>query len=304
MTTAMIGSIGRYSIHDGPGIRTTLFFKGCPLSCIWCHNPEFQERCPEISFDKKSCIGCGDCAAACPADAITVDGIARIDLSLCTRCMDCMNCVNVCPSKALQQVGSEYHLDELIEILLRDQNYYLTSGGGVTLSGGEPTSQLDFSVKLTKELHKKNVHTAIETCGFFSWNDKAEQLFKTLDLIYFDVKMVDAKEHIKCTGQDNGVIIENLQRLTRLYKDKVIVSIPLIPTYTATTTNLRLIAELLAKTGVIRARLLPYHPFGLHCQIITRKPTPQPQLPDKPMNNKELRRWKNLLKGYSFEVIN
>ncbi|TKB06159.1 glycyl-radical enzyme activating protein [Desulforhopalus sp. IMCC35007] len=301
MTTAIIGSIGRYSIHDGPGIRTTLFFKGCPLSCLWCHNPEFQEHYPEISFNKKSCIGCGDCAAACPVDAITVESIARIDLSLCTYCMAC---IEVCPSKALQKVGVEYHLDELMEILLRDQNYYLTSGGGVTLSGGEPTSQMDFSLELTLSLHKKKIHTAIETCGFFNWNDKARQLFETLDLIYFDVKRVDSKEHIRCTGQDNSLIIENLQRLTGLYKEKLIVSIPIIPTYTATTTNLRQIAELLEETGVTRARLLPYHPFGLHSQMITRKPASQPQLPDKPMNHKELRQWQNLLEGYSFEVIN
>jgi pyruvate formate lyase activating enzyme len=299
VTTAMIGSIGRNSLHDGPGIRTTVFFKGCPLRCLWCHNPELQEHNPELSFQKQLCIGCGDCANICPADAITVEKTAHIHASACTNCMDC---VDECPSGALKTMGSTFHLDELMEIILRDRHYYLASGGGVTLSGGEPTSQLDFALQLTQRLREKNIHTAIETCGYYTWDEKAKELFDALDLIYFDMKIADSKQHKQFTGHNNNGIIENLRRLVSRHKEKVIVSIPLIPQYTASEKNLVKLGELITEIGIMRTRLLPYHPFGLETTRIAKNPTHQPILPTNSMNQKELSRWRQLFERYNFEV--
>ncbi|MDO9043501.1 MAG: glycyl-radical enzyme activating protein [Desulfocapsaceae bacterium] len=293
MKKALVGEIGRYAVHDGPGIRTTVFFKGCPLRCPWCHNPELIADRPEIAFFSDRCIGCGECRELCPEAALEVDKIARINRS---RCSGCGLCVESCPTRALELVGRRYDVEELTSILLRDRLFYQASGGGVTLSGGEPTAQLAFCGKLLQRLHREGIHTAIETNGFFDW-DKFEAIcLPYLDLILFDVKIADSGRHREITGIGNEVILANLQRLLDARPDDVIARIPLIPGYTADQENITRLAALLKEFKVRRCSLLPYHPYGLAKAEKTRGK--DNTLPQKPMNNRALHKWKRFFTDF------
>ncbi len=296
MTRALIGNIGRYSLHDGPGIRTTVFFKGCPLRCPWCHNPELLVPVPEISFTAGSCIGCGDCVRACPDQAVSLDDPGRIDRD---RCTGCGLCADACPARALTTVGREYGLDELVEILLRDRLYYETSAGGVTLSGGEPTMQTEFAGRLLARLKRAGVHTAMETCGLFSWDTFAAACLDNLDLVLYDLKLADPHLHRQVTGRDNGVILANLVRLLAVEQVEVLVRIPLVPGYTATDDNIGRLAALLRTLGVNRYSLLAYHPWG----IVKARRIGRPQsatLPATGMTTAERNRWQRYFGSMEF----
>jgi pyruvate formate lyase activating enzyme len=288
MNRGLVGDIGRYAVHDGPGIRTTVFFKGCPLHCPWCHNPEFIAGKPEVAFYPERCLGCGDCVAACPEGAITVQGgAARI---LRSRCSGCGLCAAPCPALALKRTGQWHTVESLTELILRDRLFYETSGGGVTLSGGEPTQQLGFAGQLLRSLKGHGLHTAIQTCGLFSWEAFAEQALDSLDLIFFDLKLFDPAAHERWLGHGNATIIGNLQRLLRARPEGVVARIPLVPGYTAVENNIAALAELLRSMGVRRVALLPYHPWGLSkAGKIGRKSGNG--LPGKPMRLEELSVW-------------
>jgi len=290
---ALIGDIGRYCVHDGPGIRTTVFFKGCPLHCPWCHNPEFIAAAPEIAFTPARCIGCGDCRDICPEAALAVDNIAHIDRN---RCTGCGLCALSCPTKALELAGRKYDVDELTDILLRDRLFYETSGGGVTLSGGEPTTQLDFCGALLQRLRAEGIHTCMETNGFFAWDEFQAACLPYLDLILFDVKIADAERHRKIIGADNQVILTNLKRLLAARPESVIPRIPLIPGFTADKENISRLAVLFKELQVRRCSLLPYHPFGLaKAEKIGARP--DRSLPQKPMDRKTLHEWQRFFNG-------
>ncbi|GHV73134.1 glycyl-radical enzyme activating protein [Spirochaetia bacterium] len=242
----VVFDIKEFSVFDGPGIRTTVFFKGCPLRCRWCHNPEGLKFTPELMVSHGSCTHCGRCVDVCPG---TVPGSAEA-------CTHCGRCVGVCPLGLRRICGIEYGAGELAEKLLKDAGYLRSVGGGYTISGGEPTGQPEFLVELLGRL--RGNHRVVETGGFCS-----EEIFRTMleevELVMMDLKLINAHLHRRYTGQDNGMILENLNRLKRNAKPFVI-RIPLIPGVNDTEENLRAAADMLTDAqALIKVELLPYH---------------------------------------------
>jgi len=255
----LIVDIKTGSTEDGPGIRSAVFFKGCPLHCLWCHNPEAMDPEVEIGFYPRHCIGCFDCAEACPEGAIIKAENERINRSRCTRCGIC---TEVCPSKALRKIGAPYERDELLEILLRDRVFYEVSGGGVTLSGGEPTLWPDYAGDLLRGLKQEGIHTAVQTCGHFDYDAFKKEMLPWLDLIMYDLKLINGQDHLRWTGEDNQKILENFTRLLGAPVE-MIPRIPLIPGFTTSEENLEGISSFLKDHGVRTCSLLPYNPLGL-----------------------------------------
>lgn len=288
---ALIGDIGRYALHDGPGIRTTVFFKGCTLRCPWCHNPELISPQPEILFYPDRCVACGDCEDRCPQAAIDLHRSERIDR---VRCDVCGQCAEVCPSKALVTCGRPIHVEELMEVLLRDRLFYEASSGGVTLSGGEPTLQMAFAGRLLRRLKAENIHTALETNGCFSFGPFESQCLQYLDLIFYDLKICDPVRHRHVTGTDNRIIWSNLERLKGWKHGKVIPRIPIIPGYTAFRENLVEISKRIQKMGVESPVLLPYHPYGRSKAQYAGRGM-DASLPQRPMDQDELIHWQRCI---------
>jgi pyruvate formate lyase activating enzyme len=286
----LILDMRRFALDDGPGIRTTVFLKGCPLACAWCHNPESLKAEAEIVFYSRLCIRCGDCAAACTSGAIT-DEPVRIDRS---RCAACGRCAEACPSTALKMVGRHYTSDELVDLLLRDMVLFDTSGGGVTFSGGEPTLHMDYLGVVLEKLKSLGIHTAIQTCGMFAMGRFREKILPHLDIIFYDLKFIDAREHIAFTGKDNGVILENFAALIGEAGEKVRPRMPLIPGVTATRDNLSGIARFLKKLGRTGCEVLPYNSSGLSKRAALGERIP-PSVPVNMLSVEEERRWKHLL---------
>ncbi|MFX1569356.1 MAG: glycyl-radical enzyme activating protein [Promethearchaeota archaeon] len=256
----LIVDIKRNALDDGPGIRTLIFFKGCPLSCVWCQNPEAKSPFIELYFDKELCVECGKCLEACTQNAINFDYKYRIDRSLCTLCG---NCIDFCPNNALKFVGETYTVEELVNIILKDKIFYDNSGGGVTLSGGEPLVYMDFVHNLLKELKKKEVHVCIETCGFYNENQFDELIYPYVDLIYFDLKLLDPKLHAQYCKVSNKRILENFEILIKKQDKKVLPRIPLIPDITDTSENLKVLANYLKTLQIKKIWFLPYNPLWL-----------------------------------------
>lgn len=259
-TSPLIVDVKRGSTEDGPGIRTTVFFKGCPLSCKWCQNPEAIESKPEIGFYQKDCICCFNCEEACQQGAILKEAETRIDRS---KCDACGRCAEVCPGKALRQIGRFYEIEALVSIILRDRAFYETSGGGVTLSGGEPTLWQTYAGKLLRRLKLEGIHTTLQTCGYFDYSLFGEKILPWLDLIMYDLKLISPKEHLQYTGRDNQRILENFQRLLNEDRNKVIPRIPLVPGFTTSPENLAGLSDFLKQNRVKEYSLLPYNPLGL-----------------------------------------
>lgn len=261
MINGIIFDIQRFSLHDGPGIRTTIFFKGCPLRCLWCHNPESINPKIELAFYKHKCIGCNSCIAICPTGALQnseKDGKSYI-IELCRFCW---KCVDACPSEALLLQGKIYSVDEVLEEISKDIPFYKQSGGGVTLSGGEPTFQFDFCFHLLKGCKEMGIGTALDTSGFVSW-DKFETLLPLVDIFLYDIKHINSEEHKKLTGVPNEVILENLAKLNDSGKH-IEIRIPIIPGYNDSNENITAISRFIAKLKSIRrVKLLPYHKLGL-----------------------------------------
>ncbi len=285
----VIFRIRRFALDDGPGIRTTVFFKGCPLSCAWCHNPESLRAEAEIAFYRQLCISCGDCGTVCPAGAVT-DGPERIDRSRCTACG---MCAEACPATALKMMGSRYPADELSGLLLRDRPLFEASVGGVTFSGGEPTLNTDYLGAVLKTLKRHGVHTAIQTCGMFAMDRFREDLLPLLDVIYYDLKIIDARDHIIFTGKDNAVILENFAVLVAEARAKVRPRTPLIPDATATKENLSGIARFLKNLGCTSCEVLPYNPAGLAKRAAIGESAPA-SLSGSLMPVEEENRWRRL----------
>ncbi len=254
MESAVIFDIQRYSIHDGPGIRTLIFFKGCPLACRWCQNPESLDPAPEIGVYPDKCIGCGECTTACPSGAVEK---GRIDRESCERCGVC---TEVCPAESLRLIGRSHGAEELLEEALRDEPFYKSSGGGVTVSGGEPMLHDRFLEKFLGLCKAAGLHTCMETCGRFTYK-KIEPLLPLLDLILYDIKAVDEGLHKEWTGAGNRRILENFERLLGAGKE-LVPRLPYVPGHTARRENLEAVARFLGERGIGEVRLLPYHSMG------------------------------------------
>ena len=251
------------SLDDGPGIRTVIFFKGCPLSCVWCHNPEAKYAEFELSRDSKECIGCNSCINVCSRGAISQENPDFVDRQKCDLCF---KCVEVCPAEAMTKVGRAMEIDETVDIIRKDIQFFKNSGGGVTLSGGEPTLYMEFTSDLLKDLKSLDIHAIIETCGQFSHDSFLELVYPYLDSIYYDIKLIDPLEHKKYCGVDNGRILDNFTKLYRLHLDggiEILPRIPLVPDITDTRRNLEGIAKFLKKTEVARVALLQYNPLWI-----------------------------------------
>jgi len=256
----LLVDIKRNALDDGPGIRTLIFFKGCPLSCVWCQNPEAKSPFLELLFDKQMCSQCGSCIESCNQDAIDFGYKFRIDRSKCTLCG---NCVKVCPNTALRLIGKEYTIFDLMEMILKDKVFYDNSGGGVTLSGGEPLSHINYTNQLVKELKKEDIHVCIETSGYYNREKFYEFILPYIDLIYFDLKIYNPKLHARYCKVANERILENFEDIIKNKSIEILPRIPLIPGITDTDENLSYLANFLKSLNVKKIGLLPYNPLWL-----------------------------------------
>jgi pyruvate formate lyase activating enzyme len=253
---ALVADIQRFSLHDGPGIRTTVFLKGCDLRCLWCQNPETVKRTPEIAFFAERCEGARWCAV-CPISAITFNDGPRIDYDQCTACG---LCAAACPHGALRLVGRRMRVEELERELLTDRSYFEDSGGGVTFSGGEPMLQAPFLAILLPRLSREGVHIAMQTCGAFAWS-RMEDLIGSLDLVYFDLKHMDRDTHRRLTGSSNEHILSNFAKLADS-EVTLVARMPVIPGFNDDRANVSATARFLVQHGHSTLHLLGYHRLG------------------------------------------
>jgi pyruvate formate lyase activating enzyme len=253
----LIFDVMRFSLHDGPGIRTTVFFKGCPLECWWCHNPEGLSAEPEVVYLVERCIRCGDCVAACPHGAITWHDLPTRDAQACEKCG---SCVAVCPTGATQMIGRWVTVEQLMEEINRDAIFFDESGGGVTFSGGEPFLQPLFLEAALEACRTRRIHTVVETCGVVARNTLLRIGCKA-DLLLYDLKLMDPRKHRTYTGASNKNILWNLRALVREHRN-VIVRMPVIPGINDDEENTEPMARFLKSAGISRLDLLPYHEIG------------------------------------------
>jgi pyruvate formate lyase activating enzyme len=258
--TGRIFDLQRFSIHDGPGIRTTVFFKGCPLRCLWCHNPEGISSQPQLAFTPDKCIACGDCVKACPETALARNQAGRAVLDR-ARCTACGACAPVCDARALEMVGRDLTVEEVMAVALRDRDYYAASGGGLTLSGGEPLAQPEFAEALLRAARRERLHCAVETSGFAEW-PQLERLLPLVDLWLYDYKETNPQLHLSFTGESNQRILANLRALDRAGA-RLLLRCPMVPEYNARQEHLAAIAALARELPNLRGvELLPYHRLG------------------------------------------
>ena len=285
----IITDLKRFAIHDGDGIRTTVFFKGCPLRCIWCHNPEGLSAKPQLAYYAHKCVGCGECARVCPSQAHIMTNQAHVyDRHLC---IGCGKCAKACLGDALTFYGKEMTVDELLPLLLEDKAFYENSGGGVTLSGGECLMQADFCAELLKRLKENGIHTAVDTCGSIPEN-ALDTVMPYTDVFLYDIKAYDGEIHTKCTGRSNQQILKNLKYLDECGKN-IEIRIPYVPGYNAD--QVEKIAYFLSDLKhVTKIRVLAYHNYaGSKYAALNIENTLPIQLP----TDAEIQKAKDLIKS-------
>ncbi len=255
-------NIQRFSIHDGPGIRTLVFLKGCPLRCLWCSNPESQNIWAEPFLTRTKCIGCGLCKEACPTGAIDLLHAPSEDSSFQDICIHCNKCSNVCPSRAIVQKGGLMSVSEVMKTIRKDISYYKNSSGGVTIGGGEPCFQPDFAAEILRQCKSEEIDTTVETCGFASW-ENLKKLADYTDHFLFDIKHMDSEMHKKLTGQSNDIILENAKRISEAGID-ILIRVPVIWGCNDSEENIQKTAAFAKdlSNGGAMVELLPYHRAG------------------------------------------
>lgn len=296
--TGTIFGVQHFSIHDGPGIRSTVFLKGCQLRCLWCHNPESVIRRPILSFTSDKCLGCGNCFKVCRKNVHKIiDGKHLIDRD---ECIGCGSCQKECHGKALELVGREAAVKEVIEDVLRDKMYYETSNGGITLSGGEPLLQIDFVKAILEMAKRSGLHCAVETSGFCNYN-LIESILPMVDLFLFDYKESNPEKHKEFTGVDNKLILENLRRLHDTGA-RILLRCPIIPGLNAREDHFSSIAGLTNELGNLEgAEILPYHSLGVSkADRMGLRVKPEFEQPDA----KTVDQWKGLVRQYGGRIIN
>ncbi|MBN2199474.1 MAG: glycyl-radical enzyme activating protein [Candidatus Aminicenantes bacterium] len=298
MITGVIFDIKRYALHDGPGIRTTVFLKGCPLRCVWCHNPEGQSPCQELLVRPERCLEeCDLCLQTCPETAVSKTGnIIRVDRR---KCRVCGTCAAGCPAEALAIVGRRVTVDEVIEDIERDDPFYRQSGGGATFSGGEPLMQADFLSGLLDACRSRGIHTAVDTSGYVPW-PSLDGIREKVDLFLYDLKMMDDDRHREWTGVSNAVILENLKRLVRV-GSRVVARLPLIKGINDGPDHVEAAAAWLSALGGIeRVDLLSYHALGGDKAVRLSRPGPSDDF--LPPSQRDLERIKKRIQTFGLDV--
>lgn len=275
MSLPYIVDVKRGSDGDGPGLRSVVFFKGCPLHCVFCQNPEAQAPVPELAFNPGACIDCGNCFAACPTQAI--EQVRRAEPRP-AECASCQECAKRCPTSALRTVGRQYEVEELLALLLQDEAFYRHSGGGVTFSGGECTLYPEYLGDVARRLRSAGVHVAIETCGLFAWSTFRQHILPWVDLVLYDLKIIDPEACRRVTGASSEIVLANLAHLLTAGVE-VVPTIPLIPDLTATQANLSDVARFLKTLGARNITPRPWNPLGL--DNYARLGRPRPDLPNR-----------------------
>lgn len=257
---ATIFNIQKFSVHDGPGIRTTVFFKGCPLRCLWCHNPESQNTKSEILLDKDKCTLCGKCVEVCPQGAIKIEN--NMLLTDINKCNNCGECVIYCVNKARQVAGKEYTVDEVLKEVIKDKVFYEHSNGGVTVSGGEPLIQIDFVEELLKKLKENNIHTAVDTCGAVNFED-LKRVAPYTDVFLYDLKVMDDEKHKEFVGISNKLILENLKKLSLIHNN-INLRMIIVEGVNAEEKHIEDTLKFIENLNIKKINLLPYHDIAKH----------------------------------------
>jgi pyruvate formate lyase activating enzyme len=257
---ANIFNIQKFSVHDGPGIRTTVFFKGCPLKCLWCHNPESQNPKKEILYDINKCVLCGKCVEVCPQNAVRIEN--NVVLTDKNKCNHCGECVIYCIPGARQVAGKEYTVDEVLKEVIKDKVFYEHSNGGVTVSGGEPLIQIDFVEELLKKLKENNIHTAVDTCGAVNF-ENLQRVAPYTDVFLYDLKIMDDEKHKEFVGSFNKLILENLKRLSQIHNN-INLRMIIVEGVNAEEKHIEETLKFIKDLGIKKINLLPYHDIAKH----------------------------------------
>jgi pyruvate formate lyase activating enzyme len=300
-------NIQRFSLHDGPGIRTTVFLKGCPLHCLWCHNPEGVGASPSVSFLPEKCMACGECVRICAHDAHHLetsesqDGVVAHVYNR-DACEKCGSCTEYCDSGALEFVGRPMSVDDVMKEVIQDRPFYARSGGGMTISGGEPLVQIDFTLALLRAAREQGIHRCVETSGFASW-ERIRSLVPLVNLFLYDCKEMDTQRHKDFTGQSNLLILDNLRSL-HAARAKIQLQCPIIPGCNDREEHFKGIVSLAHSLphleGVL---LLPYHPLG-ESKLQRFGLSPAADMPRQPLDPAQLDHWTNWLRGQGVRVVN
>lgn len=294
--TGTVFDIQRFSLHDGPGIRTIVFLKGCPLSCQWCSNPESQSMKPVMMYKKDECIHCGRCINVCKAGAISTENENWIDRKIC---ISCGECANACPAGALVSKGKTMSVQQVIRELKKDATTYRRSGGGVTLSGGEPLVQYEFAAEILKASKGQGWNTAIETTGIGT-EEAVEQVIPYVDTVLLDIKHMNPEQHKRFTGADNEVVLKNAPHITQI--SDTVIRVPVIPGFNDSLEAIGEIAAYAKKlTGIRTIHLLPYHSFGENKYELLGKKYELEHV--KPLNPEDLTECKEVVEKYGFRCV-